>query len=185
MPLAITDVMATGTPRSSQSLFYFSLLYSWIGKFGRSKVELSLTRSSSVQALATILTARWAFNGKVNEGSYCTAQGESLQLRDGCGTLLKYLSIEGVLKSIGNDGVCASWIRVFRYRVLDGCLSIIAWFTIAIAVMTFVQTMFPGMLNQSQVRQLAVAMIVFIFLFLLLMITIPATTIPHYYGDTG
>ncbi|KAF9514271.1 hypothetical protein BS47DRAFT_1343207 [Hydnum rufescens UP504] len=45
--------------------------------------------------------------------------------------------------------------------------------------------MFPGMLNRSQVRRLAAAMIVFIFLFITLMVTIPATTIPHYYGDTG
>ncbi|KAF9514268.1 hypothetical protein BS47DRAFT_882419 [Hydnum rufescens UP504] len=94
----------------------------------------------SIQAMGTILTARWAFNGKL-------------------------LRARIVPPRIGNDGV--------------------SWFTIAIAVMTFVQTMLPGMLNQSQVRQLAVAMIVFIFLFLLLMITIPATTIPHYYGDTG
>jgi len=51
--------------------------------------------------------------------------------------------------------------------------------------MTFAQTMFPGKLNQSQARLLAGAMIIFIFLFLLLMITIPSTTIPNYYGNTG
>jgi hypothetical protein len=67
----------------------------------------------------------------------------------------------------------------------DQCLSIIAWFTIAIAVMTFVQTMFPGKLSRSQARGLATVMIVLIFVFLCLMIAIPATTIPHYYGNTG
>jgi len=61
----------------------------------------------------------------------------------------------------------------------------VSWFTIAIAVMTFVQTMFPGRLNRSQARRLAIAMIVLIFLFLFLMIIIPATTLPHYYGNTG
>ncbi|KAF9510011.1 hypothetical protein BS47DRAFT_1396406 [Hydnum rufescens UP504] len=95
-----------------------------------------------IQAMGNILTARWAFNGKVTEGSYCTTQA--------------------VLQQIGNDGV--------------------SWFTIAIAVMTFLQTMFPGKLSQSQARRLAVAMIVLIFLFLFLMIIIPATTIPHYTG---
>ncbi|KAF9514277.1 hypothetical protein BS47DRAFT_1343219 [Hydnum rufescens UP504] len=99
----------------------------------------------SIQAMGNILSARWAFHGKVTEGSYCTAQA--------------------VLKQIGNDGV--------------------SWFTIAIAVMTFVQTMFPGKLNRSQARGLAAAMIIFISLFLFLMITIPATTIPRYYGNTG
>ncbi|KAF9514269.1 hypothetical protein BS47DRAFT_882186 [Hydnum rufescens UP504] len=99
----------------------------------------------SIQAMGNILNVRWAFNGKVTEGSYCTTQA--------------------VLKQIGDDGV--------------------SWFTIAIAVMTFVQTMFPGKLNLSQARRLAVAMIVFIFLFLILMITIPATTITHYYGNAG
>ncbi|KAF9514273.1 hypothetical protein BS47DRAFT_1453588 [Hydnum rufescens UP504] len=109
------------------------------------KVELSLTPSSSIQAVGNILTARWAFNGKVTEGSYCTAQA--------------------VIKQIGDGGV--------------------SWFTTAIAVMTFLQTMFPGKLNQSQAHWLAVAMIVFIFVFQFLSITIPATTIPHYYGNTG
>ncbi|KAF9514267.1 hypothetical protein BS47DRAFT_1343198 [Hydnum rufescens UP504] len=99
----------------------------------------------SIQATANILNARWAFNGKVTEDSYCTTQA--------------------VLKQIGDDGA--------------------SWFTIAIAVMTFIQTMFPGKLNRSQARRLAVAMIVFIFLFLFLIIIIPATTIPHYYGNTG
>jgi len=99
----------------------------------------------SIQALGSILSARWAFDGKITEGSYCTAQA--------------------VLKQIGNDGV--------------------AWFAIAIAVMTFFQTMLPGKLNPSQARRLAGAMIIFIFLFLFLMIIIPATTIPHYYGNTG
>ncbi|KAF9505897.1 hypothetical protein BS47DRAFT_1353472 [Hydnum rufescens UP504] len=89
----------------------------------------------SIQAMANILSARWAFRW------------------------------ESVLKQIGDDGV--------------------SWFTIAIAVMTFVQTMFPGKLNLSQARQLAAAMIVFIFLFLSLIIIIPATTISHYYGNTG
>ncbi|KAF9505895.1 hypothetical protein BS47DRAFT_484443 [Hydnum rufescens UP504] len=97
----------------------------------------------SIQAMGNILNARWTFNGKITEGSYCTTQA--------------------ILKQIGDD----------------------AWFTIAIAVMTFVQTMFPGRLNRSQARRLAIAMIILIFLFLFLMIIIPATTLPHYYGNTG
>ncbi|KAF9503053.1 hypothetical protein BS47DRAFT_895225 [Hydnum rufescens UP504] len=76
----------------------------------------------SVQALAGILAARWAFYGKVTEGSYCTTQA--------------------VLQQIGDVGV--------------------SWFTIAIAVMTFLQTMFPGKLSRSQARRLAVAMIALI-----------------------
>ncbi|KAF9514261.1 hypothetical protein BS47DRAFT_1361789 [Hydnum rufescens UP504] len=114
--------------------------------FGRENTaKPSLTRSSSIQAMGNILNARWAFNGKITEGSYCTTQA--------------------ILKQIGNDGMSC--------------------FTIAIAVMTFVQTMFPGRLNRSQARRLAIAMIVLIFLFLFLMIIIPATTLPHYYGNTG
>ncbi|KAF9511422.1 hypothetical protein BS47DRAFT_1171749 [Hydnum rufescens UP504] len=46
-----------------------------------------------IQAMGNILTVRWAFNGKVTEGSYCTAQA--------------------VLQQIGDVGVCASWIRTF------------------------------------------------------------------------
>jgi hypothetical protein len=46
MSLSITDFMAVGaqgTPRSSLSLSYFSLPYSWIGKFGRAnRVEVAL-----------------------------------------------------------------------------------------------------------------------------------------------
>ncbi|KAF9514279.1 hypothetical protein BS47DRAFT_1485150 [Hydnum rufescens UP504] len=99
----------------------------------------------SIQAMGSILTARWAFDGKVTEGSYCTSQA--------------------VLKQFGNDGA--------------------SWFTIAVAVMTFVQTVFPGVLSRSRARQLAAAMIILIFLFLFLMIVIPSTTIPHYYGNTG
>ncbi|KAF9510007.1 hypothetical protein BS47DRAFT_111595 [Hydnum rufescens UP504] len=76
-----------------------------------------------------------------------------------------YCTTQAVLLQIGNDGV--------------------SWFTIAIAVMTFLQTMFPGKLSRSQARQLAVAMIALIFLFIFLMIIIPATTIPHYYGKSG
>ncbi|KAF9514278.1 hypothetical protein BS47DRAFT_1382045 [Hydnum rufescens UP504] len=87
-----------------------------------------------IEAMGSILSARWTFKGKVTEGSYCTTQG---------------------------------------------------WFTIAIAVMTFMQTMFPGKFNRSQARGLAVAMIVLIVVFLFLMIIIPATTIPHYYGNSG
>ncbi|KAF9511424.1 hypothetical protein BS47DRAFT_1383426 [Hydnum rufescens UP504] len=84
---------------------------------------------------------------------------------DGKVTEGSYCTTQAVLSQIGNDGV--------------------SWFTIAIAVMTFLQTMFPGKFTQSQARQLTVAMITFIFLFIFLIITIPATTIPHYYGDTG
>ncbi|KAF9517168.1 hypothetical protein BS47DRAFT_1483386 [Hydnum rufescens UP504] len=98
-----------------------------------------------IQAVGSILSARWAFDGAVIEGSYCTAQA--------------------VLKQFGNNGV--------------------AWFTIAIAIMTFLQAIFPGLLSQSQARRLAGAMIIFIFLFVFLMITISSTTISHYYGNTG
>ncbi|KAF9516444.1 hypothetical protein BS47DRAFT_1390700 [Hydnum rufescens UP504] len=59
-----------------------------------------------------------------------------------------------------------------------------AWFTIAIAIMTF-RTIFPALLSQSQARRLAGAMSIFISLFLFLMITITSTTIPHYYGGAG
>ena len=51
--------------------------------------------------------------------------------------------------------------------------------------MTFFETMLPGRLSRSQARQLAGAMIIFIFVFLLLMVTIPARTIPHFYGKAG
>ncbi|KAF9514274.1 hypothetical protein BS47DRAFT_883110 [Hydnum rufescens UP504] len=99
----------------------------------------------SIQAIGNILCVRWAFDGKVTEGPYCTTQA--------------------VIKQIGEGGV--------------------SWFTTSVAIMTFVQTMFPGKLNPSQARRLAVAMIVWTFLFLFLIIIIPAITIPHYYGDAG
>ncbi|KAF9517713.1 hypothetical protein BS47DRAFT_1339243 [Hydnum rufescens UP504] len=47
-------------------------------------------------------------------------------------------------------------------QVCDGS----TWFTIAMAVMTFLEIMFPGKLSRSQARRLAATMIILIFLFL-------------------
>jgi len=94
-------------------------------------------------------------------GNILTARWEL----NGKATEGSYCTTQAVLQQIGNDGA--------------------SWFTIAMAVMTFLEIMFPGKLSRSQARRLAATMIILIFLFLFLMIIIPATTIPHYYGDTG
>lgn len=51
--------------------------------------------------------------------------------------------------------------------------------------MTFVQVVFPKLMTQAQARVVTFVGIGGVFLFLFLMITIPATTIHHYYGNTG
>lgn len=51
--------------------------------------------------------------------------------------------------------------------------------------MTFVQVVFPTLLNPVRARIATMIAIGLIFLFLFLMICVPALTVDHYYGDTG
>ncbi|KAF8305775.1 hypothetical protein DL93DRAFT_299721 [Clavulina sp. PMI_390] len=77
----------------------------------------------------------------------------------------RYCTTQAALKQLGNDGT--------------------AWFTIAIALMTFVQVVYPTLLTPKRARQVTYAAIGFIYLFLFLIIAIPSITIDHYYGNTG
>jgi len=76
-----------------------------------------------------------------------------------------YCTTQAVLKQIGNDGV--------------------AWFTIAIAVLTYLQVVHPSLLAYGRAKIFAAASICFISVFIILMVVIPASTIHPYYGDTG
>lgn len=89
-----------------------------------------------------------------------------------------YCTAQAVLKQFGNDGT--------------------AWFTIAIAILTYIQVLsglrvVQGTRGDNPVSWIsaikpwtfAFFAICFIFTFLLLMIVIPATTIHPYYGNTG
>jgi hypothetical protein len=51
--------------------------------------------------------------------------------------------------------------------------------------MTFVQVVFPRLLSPTRARVVTYISIAAIYMFVFLMIMIPATTIPHYYGNTG
>lgn len=63
--------------------------------------------------------------------------------------------------------------------------AILAFFTIGLALMTFVQTIFPLRLTPRKARIITAAYIFVVFLFLILIISIPSSTLPRYYGDTG
>jgi len=76
-----------------------------------------------------------------------------------------YCTAQAVLKQVGNDGV--------------------AWFTIAIAVLTFIQVLLPSKMGRDGRRYFVGGAIVFIFGFLVLMVAIPATIDHPYYGNTG
>lgn len=73
--------------------------------------------------------------------------------------------IVAVLKQLGNDGA--------------------ALFTMFLGIMTLVPTMWPSVLMGNRGRRAVLGMIAFVVVFWLFMITIPATTIDHYYGSTG
>ncbi|KAF8314363.1 uncharacterized protein EI90DRAFT_465085 [Cantharellus anzutake] len=98
-----------------------------------------------IQGISNILSVKWAFQGEITEGSYCTAQA--------------------VMKQLGNDGV--------------------AWFTIAIAVLTYLQVFHNELLGERGAKKFMAVSIFVIALFLLLMISIPASSRHPYYGDTG
>ncbi|KAF8336639.1 uncharacterized protein EI90DRAFT_3046603 [Cantharellus anzutake] len=99
----------------------------------------------AIQGISNVMSVKWAFEGEVTEGSYCTAQA--------------------VMKQIGNDGV--------------------AWFTIAIAVLTYLRVFHPGFLRERGEKIFMTASISFVALFIFIMVLIPAATLYPYYGDTG
>lgn len=70
-------------------------------------------------------------------------------------------------------------------QLADSNFFLFVQFTIAIAILTFVQVCHPTLLSPQNARRVVYCSIVFIFLFLFLMISIPSLTIDHYYGDTG
>lgn len=80
-----------------------------------------------------------------------------------------YCTAQAVLKQLGNDGA--------------------ALFTMFLAIMTVVPTIWPSALRRDQNRKIVLCMIGFVVVFWLLMITIPATVIKSpdrpYYGSTG
>ncbi|KAF8327921.1 uncharacterized protein EI90DRAFT_1642206 [Cantharellus anzutake] len=138
----------------SSGLLIYSLRRAWQIYRGNERGESPLQAvsilflfavfSDMVQSFANILSARWAFNGKVTEGSYCNAQA--------------------ILKQVGNDGV--------------------ACFTIAIAVLTFLQVMSPNALGRYGAKYFVIGAIASTVLFIFLIITVPATIDHPYYGNT-
>jgi len=76
-----------------------------------------------------------------------------------------YCTMQAALKQMGNDGV--------------------AWLTIAISVLTYLQVVHPSVLGDRGAKIFAAASICFISLFIILMVAIPASTIHPYYGNTG
>lgn len=76
-----------------------------------------------------------------------------------------YCTAQAVLKQLGNDGA--------------------ALFTMFLGIMTLVPTVWPSVLMGNRGRRAVLGMIAFVVVFWLFMITIPATTIDHYYGSTG
>ncbi|KAF8310399.1 hypothetical protein DL93DRAFT_1652724 [Clavulina sp. PMI_390] len=80
----------------------------------------------------------------------------------------RYCTAQAVLKQLGNDGA--------------------ALFTMFLGIMVAVQALWPAaMLGNGgrKARRLVWGMVCFVVLFWLLVITVPATTISHYYGSTG
>lgn len=77
----------------------------------------------------------------------------------------QYCTAQAALKQLGNDGA--------------------ALFTMFLGIMTVVPTIWPSALMGNKNRKIVLYMIGFVVVFWLLMITIPATTIDHYYGSTG
>ncbi|KAF8314365.1 uncharacterized protein EI90DRAFT_3090513 [Cantharellus anzutake] len=100
---------------------------------------------NAIQGTSNVMSVKWALEGEVTEGSYCTAQA--------------------VMRQIGNDGV--------------------AWFTIAIVVLTYLQVFHPGFIGVRGQKIFMAASIGFISLFIFIMVLIPAATLYPYYGDTG
>ncbi|KAF8340417.1 uncharacterized protein EI90DRAFT_3285819 [Cantharellus anzutake] len=98
-----------------------------------------------LQGISNIMSVKWAFEGEVTEGSYCTAQA--------------------VMRQIGNDGV--------------------AWFTMAIAALTYLQLFHLNLLGERGAKIFAAASICFIAVFIILIVSIPASTLHPYYGNTG
>ncbi|KAF9510010.1 hypothetical protein BS47DRAFT_1364898 [Hydnum rufescens UP504] len=88
--------------------------------------------------MGNILTARWAFNGKVTEVHIVLPKVDPSS----------YAMVPvNLAENIAPLQPCSNRLEMMESRIPDQCLSIIAWFTIAIAVMTFLQTMFPGKLS--------------------------------------
>lgn len=111
------------------------------------------------------MSVRWAFDGEVTEGTYCTAQGTEYTSWSTSKILTFHTPISAALKQIGNNGI--------------------ALCTLGIAVLTWAQIVYPAALPPRRAQHVTCAIIGTILLFLILMIAIPSKTIPHYYGDTG
>ncbi|KAF8305771.1 hypothetical protein DL93DRAFT_2089256 [Clavulina sp. PMI_390] len=100
------------------------------------------------QAVANIMSIRWAFQSATTEGHYCTAQA--------------------VLKQLTNDGA--------------------ALFTMFLGIMTVLPTIWPAAMlgdGMRRAKRVVWGMVAFVVVFWLFIITIPATTVDHYYGSTG
>lgn len=96
------------------------------------------------------------------------ALGNVLSVRwafQGATTEGHYCTAQSALKQIGNDGA--------------------ALFTMFLAIMTVIPTVWPALLLGRRNRQIVWGMIAFVCVFCLLMIAIPASTIDKYYGSTG
>ncbi|KAF8338247.1 uncharacterized protein EI90DRAFT_3042262 [Cantharellus anzutake] len=76
-----------------------------------------------------------------------------------------YCTGQATLKQIGNNGV--------------------AWFSMAIAVLTYLQVIHSTWLGKRGARIFAMGSICFITVFILLIVTVPASTIHPYYGKAG
>ncbi|KAF8334923.1 uncharacterized protein EI90DRAFT_3048911 [Cantharellus anzutake] len=101
--------------------------------------------TDTIHGISNTLSIKWAYAGKVTEGSYCTAQG--------------------VLRQIGYLGV--------------------GWYTIAIAVLTYLQVFHSKWLGTRGARIFVAGSICFITTFTALITAVPAAVIRSYYGSTG
>lgn len=130
------------------------------------------------------MSARWAFNGEIVEGTYCTTQGTISQ------NLILHLPSDkietsAVFKHIGHIGGGDYCMGFLFLLTMFSPLVVSAWMTIAIAILTFVHIVLPRKFHRKRARNLATALVGITFLYLFLIILVPAVTIPHYYGNTG
>lgn len=83
----------------------------------------------------------------------------------GATTQGNYCTAQAALKQLGNDGA--------------------ALFTMFLAIMTILPVIRPSILPGGGGHKIVWGMVGFVIAFMLIMITIPASTIDHYYGSTG
>ncbi|KAF8320616.1 uncharacterized protein EI90DRAFT_2606981 [Cantharellus anzutake] len=76
-----------------------------------------------------------------------------------------YCTTQAVLKQIGGNGV--------------------AWFTMAIAILTYLQVVHWSWFGESGAKVFAAGSICFIIIFIIMIILVPASTVHPYYGKSG